>query len=35
MLYKRNPKKIIMEGVKLSKDMLDYKGNQTPDGYGL
>ena len=28
-------KKVIMEGVKLSKDILDYRGNQTPDGYGI
>ena len=28
-------KKVIMEGVKLSKDMLDYRGNQTPNGYGV
>jgi len=27
-------KKVIMEGVKLSKNMLDYTGNQTPEGYG-
>ena len=27
-------KKVIMEGVKLSPNMLDYRGNQTPDGYG-
>ena len=27
-------KKVIMDGVKLTKDMLDYRGNQTPDGYG-
>ena len=28
-------KKVIMEGVKLSKNMLDYRGNQTPNGYGI
>ena len=28
-------KKIIMEGVKLSKNILDYRGNQKPDGYGI
>ena len=28
-------KKVILEGVKLSKDMLDYRGNQTPKGYGI
>ena len=27
-------KKVIMEGVKLAPNMLDYRGNQTPDGYG-
>ena len=27
-------KKVIMEGVKLAPNMLDYNGNQTPYGYG-
>ena len=28
-------KKVIIEGVKLNQNMLDYRGNQTPDGYGI
>ena len=28
-------KKVIMGGVKLSLNMLDYRGNQTPNGYGV
>jgi hypothetical protein len=30
---KKIQKKVIMDGVKLTRDMLDYRGNKTPDGY--
>lgn len=28
-------RKVIMDGVKLTRKMLDYRGNKTPDGYGI
>lgn len=32
---KKIQKKVIMDGVKLTRNMLDYRGNKTPDGYPI